>query len=373
MDFEFSEEQLQLVDSVNRWVEKTYTPQVRKTILEQGGFSKNRYQQMADLGLTGLLLPESVGGLGMSSIEAMVVMEQLGRGLVLEPLASSWLVGCLLERSADLSHWGEKLASGHAIGGVAFQETRHTLSACQTQAKLIDGRYYIEGKKCLVESAEHAHILLVSALLGSEVRIFVVETSQTGLNFKHFQTIDGGRASDVHFSSVLATPLAISADFAFDLAQSLALAWLCAQAVGILDKIFQITTEYLNTRKQFGVNLASFQALRHRVADMKLQLELARSMSYYASLSLLPWRTLSASELKNLGLVTSQAKYQLGQAMRYIGQQSIQMHGGIGMTDEYILGQYFKRITQMEILWGDSFYHLDKLSSHLEDLHYVGS
>jgi hypothetical protein len=147
---------------------------------------------------------------------------------------------------------------------------------------------------------------------------------------------------------------------ALELAQDLGIASIAAYAVGVMDRTLAVTVEYLNTRKQFGVPIASFQALRHRVADMKMQLELARSMSYYASLKL----NAPADERRR---ALSRAKVQLGHSMRFVGQQAVQLHGGIGVTDEYIVSHYFKTLTQLEMTWGDTLHHLGEVSARMQD------
>ncbi|OIQ65896.1 acyl-CoA dehydrogenase, short-chain specific [mine drainage metagenome] len=198
------------------------------------------------------------------------------------------------------------------------------------------------------------------ARLEDKLALFLVVPSAGTLRSRAYPTQDGSRAADVHLDQAAATLITVDALAALELAQDIGIASACAQGVGVMDKTLALTAEYLNTRKQFGVAISSFQALRHRVADMKMQLELARSMSYYASLKL----SAPAAERR---LALARAKVQLGQSMRYVGQQAVQLHGGIGITDEYIMSHYFKKLTQLEISFGDTLHHLGQVSAHMQE------
>jgi alkylation response protein AidB-like acyl-CoA dehydrogenase len=190
--------------------------------------------------------------------------------------------------------------------------------------------------------------------------LFLVDKGAAGLTVRGMPTQDGARAAEI---TVAQTPAALIAESALPLLEQgvdVGIAALCAEAVGAMDKLVAITADYMNTRKQFGVAIASFQALRHRMADVKMQLELARSMSYFASLKL---GEAPAARRRAL----SQAKWQLGQAMRFVGQQCIQLHGGIGVTDEYLASHYFKRLTVLEMTFGDSLHHLGEVSARMQD------
>ena len=184
--------------------------------------------------------------------------------------------------------------------------------------------------------------------------------SHRGVSTRGYGTQDGSRAAEVSFKNAPATLLTTNGQVALEHAVDIGIACVCAEAVGVMDKTMAITAEYLNTRKQFGVVISSFQALRHRAADMKMQLELARSMSYYASLKL----NAPAPERR---AAMARAKYQLGQSMRFIGQQAVQLHGGIGVTDEYIVSHYFKKLTQLEMTFGDSLHHLGEVSARMQE------
>ncbi len=365
MDFNFSEDQQQLRDAVAKWVEKAYSFERRREITAAGGFSRQAYAELAELGLTGLALPESLGGLGMGPIEAMVVMEELGRGIVLEPLAQTILSGVVLSHHADAATqqaWGPKIASGEALVVLAHQErkARYRLDVCETTATAAGSGFTVTGAKSVVSVGDQADAFLVPAQLNGKLGLFWVQRDAKGVSTRGYLTQDGGRAAELTLQQAPAVCITTQGTEALEQAIDVGIAALCAEAVGAMEKTLAITIEYMNTRKQFGVTLSTFQALRHRVSDMKMQLELARSMSYYASLKL----TAPAPERRR---ALSRAKYQLGQSMRFVSQQAVQLHGGIGVTDEYIVSHYFKRLTQMEMSFGDSLHHLGEVSQRMQD------
>ena len=373
MDFDFSDDQEQLRDAVRRWVDRGYDFERRRALVKAGGFDRGVYGELAELGLTGLYVPEAHGGLGQGPVEAMVVMEELGRGLVLEPLAQGALIAptVLQAAPADVqAAWLPKIASGEALVVLAHQErkARYRLNHVETSASQAGGRWTVSGAKSIVPAGDQADAFIVPARVSgaaddaSGIALFLVERAAGGVAARGYGTQDGARAAEVTFTQAPATLLA-DAGPAFgvlEAAVDAGIAALCADAVGVMDKLFALTVEYLNTRKQFGVAIASFQALRHRIADCKMQLELARSMSYYASLKL-------NDEPSVRRRAISQAKVQLGQSMRFVGQQSVQLHGGIGMTDEYIGSHYFKRLTCMELTFGDTMHHLGEVSARMQD------
>ena len=207
---------------------------------------------------------------------------------------------------------------------------------------------------------DQADAFLVPAQLQGKTALFLVERQAAGVTTRGYGTQNGGRAAEVTFHNSPATLVTLDGQTALEHAVDIGIAASCAEAVGLMDPAVTITADYLNTRKQFGVTLNNFQALRHRIADMKMQLELARSMSYYASLKLnAPAAERSAA--------LSRAKYQLGQSMRFVGQQAVQLHGGIGVTDEYIISHYFKALTQLEMSFGDSLHHLGQVSDAMQE------
>jgi alkylation response protein AidB-like acyl-CoA dehydrogenase len=365
MDFDFSDDQQQLRDAVAKWVEKGYTFERRQGIEKAGGFSREAWDELAELGLGGLYIPEDDGGLGMGPVEGMVVMEELGRGIVLEPLAQAFIAGAVLAGHADQEtkdNWLPRIAGGQALVALAYQErkARYKLDVCEAKATKAGSSWTVSGTKSLVPAGDEADAFLVPAQANGKIALFLVERAASGVEAKGYGTQDGGRAAEVVMSNAAATLVAADGLPVLEHAVDIGIAALCAEAVGVMDKTLAITVEYLNTRKQFGVAIGTFQALRHRAADMKMQLELARSMSYYASLKL----NAPANERRQ---AIARAKYQLGQSMRYISQQAVQLHGGIGVTDEYIVSHYFRKLTQLEMTFGDSLHHLGEVSARMQD------
>ena len=365
MDFDFTGDQEQLRDAVRKWVDKGYDFERRRAIVKSGGFDAGAYEQLAQLGLAGLYIPEEHGGMGMGPVEGMVVMEELGRGIVLEPLAQALIAGAILNGYAPdalKADWLPRIASGEALVVLAHQErkARYRLDVCEARASQAGGAWTVTGVKSVVPAGDNAAAYLVPATSGGKIALFLVERAATGVKTRGYGTQDGGRAAEVTFDSAPSSLVTADGLAALEHAVDIGIAATCAQAVGVLDKTMDVTVEYLNTRKQFGVPLATFQALRHRVADMKMQLELARSMSYYASLKL----NAPAEERRR---ALARAKYQLGVSMRYVGQNSVQLHGGIGVTDEYIGSHYFKTLTQLELSFGDTLHQLGEVSERMQD------
>ncbi|HWP20484.1 MAG TPA: acyl-CoA dehydrogenase family protein [Burkholderiaceae bacterium] len=374
MDFDFTDEQEQLRDAVRKWVDKAYGFERRRGIVKEGGYSKEAWGEMAELGLMGLAVPEEHGGMGFGPVEAMVVMEELGRGIVLEPYAGVALVAAgLLARHAPAetqSQWLPRIAGGEALVVLAHQEreARYMLQHVTTTARSQGGAWAVSGAKSIVPVGDVADAYIVPARVSGAVdapegiALFLVERGASGVSTQGYPLQDGARGAEVQFRDAPATLLVGPEGglAALEWAADVAIAAQCAEAVGTMDKLFALTVEYLNTRKQFGVPIGTFQALRHRVADMKMQLELARSMSYYATLKLGEEPLLRRRAL-------SQAKVQIGQSMRFVGQQSVQLHGGIGVTDEYVGAHYFKRLTCLEMSFGDTLHHLGEVSARMQD------
>jgi hypothetical protein len=365
MDFDFSDDQEQLRDAVRKWVDKGYSFERRRAAVKAGGFSRAAFNEMAELGLCGLYVPEAFEGIGMGPVEAMVAMEELGRGLVLEPLAQSLIAAGVLNGYAPQaikSAWLSKIASGAALVVLAYQEraARYQLDICESKATLAPVGYALTATKSIVPTGDQADAFIVPATVDGQLALFLVERTASGVSARGYGTQDGSRAADLMLKDAPATLITLDGLTALEHAVDIGIAATCAEAVGVMDKTMAITAEYLNTRKQFGVLISSFQALRHRAADMKMQLELARSMSYYAALKL----NAPAPERR---AAMARAKYQLGNSMRFVGQQAVQLHGGIGVTDEYIVSHYFKKLTQMEMSFGDSLHQLGEVSMRMQD------
>jgi len=371
MDFDFSDEQEQLRDAVRRWVDKGFGFERRHALAKAGGQTREVLGELNELGLAGLVVPEAHGGMGFGAVEAMVVMEELGRGLVNAPYAQAALVAPTLLSGAPAAvqaAWLPKIAGGEALVVLAHQErrSRYALNRVATRATESGGSWKLSGTKVVVPAGDEADAFVVPArIAGAEadaagIGLFLVERGAAGLSVRAYPTQDGARAADLVLADTPATLLQRDGHALLEQAADVAIAAGCAEAVGLMDKLLAITAEYMQQRKQFGVPLATFQALRHRAADVKMQVELGRSMSYYASLKLGE----PAGERRR---ALSQAKVQLGNSMRFVGQQCIQMHGGIGVTDEYVASHYFKRLTVLETSFGDTLHHLGEVSARMTD------
>jgi alkylation response protein AidB-like acyl-CoA dehydrogenase len=301
----------------------------------------------------------------------MVVMEELGRGLVNAPYAQAALIAPTLLSGASearQAEWLQQIAAGEALVVLAQQErrSRYRLHQVATRAKESAGRWTLSGTKTVVPAGDEADAFIVPARRSGDegardgIGLFLVAKDAKGVKVTGYPTQDGGRAADLQLADA---PAQLIASDALDLLEhgvDVGIAALCAEGVGLMDKMVAITVDYMHQRKQFGVPIASFQALRHRIADVKMQLELGRSMSYFASLKLG-----EPAEARRRAL--SQAKVQLGHSMRYVGQQCTQIHGGIGVTDEYVSSHYFKRLTVIELSFGDTLHHLGEVSARMRD------
>jgi alkylation response protein AidB-like acyl-CoA dehydrogenase len=368
MDFDFTDDQVSLRDAVARWVEKGFSFERRHQLAKAGGQSRGVYAELAELGLTGLAVPEAHGGMAFGPVEAMVVMEELGRGLVSAPYAAAALMTPALLQAAPedvQAAWLPKIAAAEALVVPAWAErgARYRLEQVSAIATQGANGWTIVGQKSVVPAADEADAFIVPARVSDAtgtVGLFLVEKAAAGAIVTGYPTQDGGRAGELKLANAAATLISTDGLAALEYAADVGIAAVCAEGVGLMDKLVALTVEYMNTRKQFGVPIATFQALRHRIADVKMQLELGRSMSYYASLKL---GEAPAQRRRAL----AQAKVQLGNSMRFVGQQCIQLHGGIGVTDEYIGSHYFKRLTMLEMTLGDTLHHLGEVSARMQD------
>lgn len=368
MDFDFTDEQRLLGESVTRFVADRYDFEARRhRIAAAPGWSSEIWAEMAELGLMALPYAESDGGFGGGGVETMVVMEALGRGLVVEPyLSSTLLAGSVLRHAGNAQQKADripKLTSGEQIMALAHNEAdapRHALDAHHTHAARSNAGWLLDGAKIAVIAGDAAHELVVSARTPAGTSLFFVDARSDGVVIQGQRGYDGVRVATVRLTGVslpvesLIGPDGGGADIlsrAFDEAT----AALCAEAVGIMARVLEVTTDYLKTRQQFGVPIGSFQALQHRAVDMLIQLELARSMTTLAALSL---SKATAQRRRNIAA----AKALIGSAGRFIGQQAVQLHGAVGITAEYEIGHAFKRLTAIDALFGDADYHLDYLA-----------
>lgn len=365
MDFDFSDDQTQLRDAVAKWVEKSYDFERRKQIAKAGGFDRKVYNELAGLGLTGLYVDEAHGGLGLGPVDAMVALEELGRGIVLEPLAQALVTSATIQgygSDAVKKAWLPGIAGGEKLVVLAHQErkARYRLDVCDAKATQSGSGYTVTGLKNVVPVGDQADAYVVPAMLSGKLALFLIERSAKGVATRGYATLDEGRAADVKFDAAPAALITTDGLTALTHAVDVGIACACAEGVGAMDQTLRMTVAYMNQRKQFGVVIASFQALRHRVADIKMQVELARSMSYYVTLKL------NAPDAER-HMAAARAKLQLGQSMRFVGQQSVQLHGGIGVTDEYAGSHYFKYLTRLEMTWGDTLHHLAAVSDGMQE------
>lgn len=371
MDFDFSEEQRLLQDSVNSLIDKEYPFEKRSEYsVQERGWSETIWRRFAEQGLLALPFEERDGGIGGTPVETMIVMEGLGRALVLEPYLSTVVIcGNILKLGASEKQrmrYLPPLMRGEEVFSFAFQEvnSRYDFAAIETSAKRCGDGWSIHGAKSTVLHGDTADHFLVTARTDARpeaVAIFVVPKDAAGVTIERSLTQDGIRAADVIFDQVAVSAGAIIGDTegALPLIERVAdyaRAALCAEAVGAMDESIKMTVAYMKARKQFGVPIGTFQALQHRAADMYVAYEQARSMAIYATMAC----DMADSEARSIAI--GSAKAQISRSARFIGQQSIQIHGGIGMTQEYKVGHYFKRLTVIESAFGDADFHIRRVS-----------
>lgn len=372
MDFDLTEEQRLLKDSVDRLIADRYGFEARKTIMAQpDGWSREVWAQYADLGLLGLPLEEQHGGFDGGPVETALVMEAFGRGLILEPYFATVVLGAGLVRAAgDAAQQAAVLpevAKGKLLLAFAHVErhSRYDLADVTATAKRDGESWVLDGVKSLVLHGDVADKFVVTARTGggrtdrNGIGLFLVEAKTRGVSRRGYPTQDGQRAAEVTLAGARAEAvLGDPADglVAAERVRDEAIAALCAESVGILAALQESTVEYLKTRKQFGVTIGSFQALQHRAVHMFVAVEQARSMALYAGMM--------AKEPDTAGRqrAMSAAKVQIGRSGRRVGEEAIQLHGGIGLTMDYKVGHYFKRQTMIDLLFGTADEHLERLS-----------
>lgn len=375
MDFTFTEEQQMLLDTTRRFVAKDYGFEARRKIKEQSpdGFSRDAWQALADIGLLALNVPEAEGGLNGSPVDTMLVMNAIGEGLLLEPYLASAVLATkaitLLGNDTQRAELLPALAAGEKIAVLAHDEptTRFDRMAIETRAMLSGGGYILTGHKSVIAHGASANVLLITARIAQAgetgpLAIFALPRETVGLRQVPYTTVDGIRASDIQLDQVSVPASALlNADAESKLAEVLdiGLAAICAEAIGALDKLLAATVEYARNRKQFGQPIGKFQALQHRMADMVLHIEQARSMAYLAAVRC----TDPDAAVRSKAL--SAAKVVIGQACRFVGQQAVQLHGGMGVTDELDVSHYFKRLMAIELQFGSTDHHLETYAAQL--------
>lgn len=371
MDFNFTEEQEMVRDGLSRLVREQYDSETRRGVIDsEAGWRPEIWAQLAELGILGMPFSEEDGGFGGGAVDALVVMEEFGKGLVVEPFVPT--VVCA---GGFLKHAGTAAQKEEHIGGIvdgsrifafAYAEPRgrYDLADLETTAKKDGAGYVLNGHKAVVVGAPWASHLIVTARTSGDRRdrsgisVFVVDKSAAGVVTRDYPTVDGRQASEVYFENVSVGAEALIGEEgnALPLIERVtdeAIAAQCAEACGAMKVAHAITLDYSKQRKQFGIPIGKFQVLQHRMVDMFTEYEQAVSLTYLATIKL------EAGE-RERKLAASAAKVRVGQAAQFVGQEAIQIHGGNGMTDEYAIGHYFKRLTIFESEFGNIDHHMKR-------------
>lgn len=371
MQFSLDEEQQMLLDTARRVIAERYDTEQRKRVRgSTEGWSRKMWSELAELGLLSLNIPEEQGGVGTGPVGTMVVCNAVGEGLLLEPFLSSAVIAtqaiAKIGSPEQRARWLPLMGSGELVAVLAHDEPDRSLDSLQIQTTAVSAgnAWQISGRKSLVYHAPAASLLLISARVGDELGLFAVDTDAPGVRLTPYATVDDQRAADIVLDRVtVATQARLGENVRAVLQEVLdyGLAAVCAEAFGAMDRVLSATIAYSRSRKQFGAPIGTFQALQHRMAEMLMHLEQARSMSYLAM-----WRS-TDPDPKVRRVALSAAKTLMGQAARYIGQQAIQLHGAIGMTDELNVSHYFKRLLAFELRFGTTDQHLTRYTRHLQE------
>ena len=374
MHFAFTEEQQLLRESVDKFLGAEYPFEVRRELAaSEAGFSRDHWRTFAELGWLGLGTPEDAGGVGGGPVETAVVMEGLGSGLAVEPYLATVVVGGALLRAGGDAQRDRlaRLAAGEVQVAFGFTErqSRYELANVETRAARDGGGYRLTGAKSVVFNAPAADVIAVSARTAGGPRdregltVFALDANDPRLEVRGYRTMDGLRAGEVVLDGVPAGPDDVLGRPGEGLATvggavTAGIVATCAEASGIMTRMHRDTIEYLRHREQFGTSLSSFQALQHRLVDMYMACELSRSMAYMAAVRLADPET-GEGELRR---AVSAAKVQIGRGGRFVGENAIQLHGGMGMTDEMPISHYFKRLVLIDSQFGDADHHLREMA-----------
>ena len=374
MDFTFNEEQTLIQDQVDQFVQKEYDWETRQSLSNSDlGFGESNWQKFAELGWLGISVSEDSGGFGGSAIESMLIMEAFGKGLVVEPFLETMIMaGSLIDHHGSdeqKSSVLEPAISGEMHLALAYAEpqSRFNLSDVVTEAKADGENYILNGYKSVVMNGPSANKIIISARTSSSqldengITLFIVDSDSKGLAKTNYKTVDGRRASDLTLENVSVSKDNIvgSLDSGFEILDSAidkAILAISAEAVGAMEVLYKTTVEYTKTREQFGTSIGKFQVLQHRMVDMFMEYEQCKSLLYMATMK----HEEGAPDAKK---AISGLKYQVGKAGKFIGQQAVQLHGGMGVTDELNVGHYFKRLTTVGTIFGNTDYHLKKYTS----------
>ena len=374
MDFTFNEEQSLIQDQVDQFIQKEYDWETRQSLSNSDlGFGQDNWQKFAELGWLGISVSEDSGGFGGSAIESMLIMEAFGKGLVVEPFLETMIMsggiiddhGSVEQKSALL----EPAIAGDMQLALAYAEpqSRFNLSDVVTEAMAEGNNFILNGYKSVVMNGPSANKIIVSARTsGSQldengITLFVIDSDTSGLNKTNYKTVDGRRASDLTIEnlSVSQDDIIGELDAGFKILDSAidkAILAISAEAVGAMEVLYKATVEYAKTREQFGTAIGKFQVLQHRMVDMFMEYEQCKSLLYMATMKHEEGAVDSKKAISGL-------KYQVGKAGKFIGQQAVQLHGGMGVTDELNVGHYFKRLTTVGTIFGNTDYHLKKYTS----------
>jgi len=375
MNLEFTEEMVMLQDSLNKFLQNEYDFETRQKSSRNGiGYSEDNWQNFAEMGLLGVPFEDQFGGFGFGQTGLIVVMEAIGKGLVLEPYLSSVILGGQLIQRAGTQAQKEdilpKLIGGELKLAFAYVErqARYNLSDVQFKAESKGEQFVLNGTKSVVFNAETADKIIVSVRTSGEsiskdgISLFIVDKDATGLSLRNYETVDGLRASEVSFDNVTVTADALVGtlnealpviEYIIDSASAAT----CSEGVGVVNQLREKTVEYLKTRKQFETTIGNFQVLQHRVVDMFMTEEQMRSLSYLAAI-----KVAADDNADERTKSVSAAKVYLGDARAICGEQAAQLHGGIGVTDELDVAHYVKRLAMINTLFGDRDFHLQRFS-----------
>ncbi|MEK9870976.1 MAG: acyl-CoA dehydrogenase family protein [Gammaproteobacteria bacterium] len=375
MDFSFTDEQALLQDSVQRFIQNSYAFDSRQKLIKtEDGFSRENWASFAELGWLALPFSEESGGFGGTAVETMILMEEFGKGLVVEPYLTTVLMsGSIIEAGGSSAQKEGVLAeimAGTKLAALAYVEpqARFNLADVTTTAAAEGDGYVINGFKGVVMGGPSADVLIVPARTAGEQRdeagitLFLVDANSNGISKRDYPTIDGGRASEITLENVTVDASAVIGEvgggFALlEVGINNGILGVGAEAVGAMEVLYKTTVEYCKTREQFGQPIGKFQVLQHRMVDMFMEHEQAKSLLYMAAIRM------SENDADEARKAISALKVQIGKGGRFVGQQAIQLHGGMGMTDELNVGHYFKRLTAIETLFGNVDYHLKKYSA----------
>ena len=373
MDFSFNEEQTLIQRQVAQFIQRDYEWEKRQALAKSElGFSSENWKIFADLGWLGISLSEESGGFGGSALETMIIMEEFGKGLVVEPfLETIVLCAGLIDSCGNKDQKSEilkKVISGemHLALGFVEPQSRFNLADVTTEAKKKGDGFVLNGFKSVVMNGPSANNIIISARISGKqseeegISLFVIDPKLEGVSLRNYPTVDGRRASEITLENVDVSSSCLLAEEGKGFKElekvidSATLA-ICAEAIGAMEVLYKTTVEYTKIRKQFGQAIGKFQVLQHRMVDMFMEYEQSKSLLYMATIK-------QAEKAEDSKKAISGLKYQVGKAAKFIGQQAVQLHGGMGVTDELNVGHFFKRLTTIITIFGNTDYHLKRYS-----------